>query len=627
MVPVWNPGPNLDPCVDSLLSQSMPAHDYEIVLVDDGSTDGTADRLDRLATQHPDRIRVIHSPPSGWPGRPRNTGIDAARGTYVQFVDNDDTLSPDALQRMCDTADRTGSDVVIGRPASNFRPINHTIYRRDRLGVTLAEFPDLVESMTPHKMFRKALLDRRGIRFPEGVPHEDQLFVTRALVHASAISLLTDRCYYFYLRRLGSGRNAGDTSVDSVAHFEALERLLDALDAEVPEEGLRDRLKRRFYRVEVLQTMWALGSLDGRPEEQRRLFETARRVATTRFDPAVRAGAGALHRTLGVLVENGDMPGTLEFAKKQRDIGMRAEARDLHWAADGLTLTIDATLTLAEEPMRCEPTPQGWALPAELAPQVPPEDRLLDPDRDGRDADVMLVSRVDSRKFGLGAPLRVITDDAGVVRVSGTIHLDPHTALAGAALSDGPWDLQLQVRVAGLVRTSMIRPATDVTLPAPLLTAGARMVRPFLDGTRRCLALDVGGWLRSPAAALAPSSELTVAGADRLRVSVAARSGDTTPIRVQFTGPDGGHGRPLGCVATLSKASPSTAAATLRLPPDLPDGEWQPWFQLESDGATPPVALPWLVRRAKREVHVHPRLAAGDGPPERGAQRPGDDAG
>src|SRR4051812_24120626 len=91
IVPVYNPGVNIDDCVRTLLDQSLPSSAYEVIFVDDGSTDGTAERLDLLASAHP-HVRAVHISNSGWPGRPRNVGIELARGDYLLFVDNDDWL-------------------------------------------------------------------------------------------------------------------------------------------------------------------------------------------------------------------------------------------------------------------------------------------------------------------------------------------------------------------------------------------------------------------------------------------------------------------------------------------------------------------------------------------------------
>ena len=111
VVPVYNPGTHIDALIESLAAQSMPQQQFEVVFSDDGSTDETPGRLDQLAEERAN-VTVLHEPNSGWPGRPRNLGTDAAHGKYVFFVDQDDWLGEEALQRMCDYADENSSDVV-----------------------------------------------------------------------------------------------------------------------------------------------------------------------------------------------------------------------------------------------------------------------------------------------------------------------------------------------------------------------------------------------------------------------------------------------------------------------------------------------------------------------------------
>lgn len=96
IVPVYNARDRLIPCLDSIRSQVM--RDYECILVDDGSTDGSAHLLDDYAKKD-SRFRVIHQRNSGV-GRARNTGLEAAGGTYITFVDSDDTIAPGYLENM-----------------------------------------------------------------------------------------------------------------------------------------------------------------------------------------------------------------------------------------------------------------------------------------------------------------------------------------------------------------------------------------------------------------------------------------------------------------------------------------------------------------------------------------------
>ena len=126
VVPVFNTGEDLSRCVDSVLAQSLD--DYEVIFADDGSTDGTEKRLDELEAAH-DHVRVLHLPASGGPGGPRNAGVDAARGDYVYFLDDDDWLGPEALARMHAMAVRNDSDIVIGKMVGHGRPVPRLMFR------------------------------------------------------------------------------------------------------------------------------------------------------------------------------------------------------------------------------------------------------------------------------------------------------------------------------------------------------------------------------------------------------------------------------------------------------------------------------------------------------------------
>jgi hypothetical protein len=109
-------------------------------------------------------------------------------------------LPPHALERMYDVASRNHSDIVLGKMAARWRePI--TIFRRSVESATLAEI-SAIDSLTGHKMFRRAFLNEHGIRFPKAIWRmEDLLFVTRAYVHNPQLSVVADEvCYWWHER-------------------------------------------------------------------------------------------------------------------------------------------------------------------------------------------------------------------------------------------------------------------------------------------------------------------------------------------------------------------------------------------------------------------------------------------
>ena len=109
VIPVYNVKDYLPKCIDSVLAQDF--EDYEVILIDDGSTDGESGAIcDRYAAAHPERIRAIHKP-NGGVGEARNVGIEAAQGEYLIFIDSDDYIAPDMFRVLADAVARFGSDI------------------------------------------------------------------------------------------------------------------------------------------------------------------------------------------------------------------------------------------------------------------------------------------------------------------------------------------------------------------------------------------------------------------------------------------------------------------------------------------------------------------------------------
>ena len=230
VIPTYNPGLYLDPGLESLLGQTLPADQFEIIVVDDGSTDGTPAHLDALAARHRNVV-VVHSEHSGWAGRPRNIGIERARGEFIQFMDQDDRMAPDALRRLVEIGQRNRSDIVLGKVTSDFRGVALGLYRETREVCTIHDSA-IISSLTPHKMFRRSFLHEHGIASPEGKRRlEDQLFVVKAYFAARVISILADEPCYFYLRRDDRGNAGSNPTWDPAGYYANLREVLDVVVA------------------------------------------------------------------------------------------------------------------------------------------------------------------------------------------------------------------------------------------------------------------------------------------------------------------------------------------------------------------------------------------------------------
>ncbi|MGW0860144.1 glycosyltransferase [Streptomyces sp. NPDC002690] len=490
VVPVYNAGPYLERCAPSLLGQSLGEDEYEIVYVDDGSTDGSAEVLDRLAAEH-SRIRVHHQENSGWPGKPRNVGIAMARGEYIQFVDQDDRLTPEALERLYAMGSRNGSDIVLGKMAGSMVGPS-PVFRRNRERCTVEDAP-LIETLTAHRLFRRAFLEETGIRFPEGYWRmEDLLFMVRAYPRAKVVSILADYPCYIWDRREDGGNNSR-AAFDRLDNLRRLRMIIEALaDATEPGE-LQDRLMRRLYRVELMRYVPEFSASDPEDEGLRAIYETTRSMALECFPPGVTAGMPAVQRLRATLLAEDRHEALGEVARRVSEVRPRIEILEAGQDDAGrLSLSIRATLQRTGiGPLALAGTEDGgYVLDPALTEGIEGAGNRPVPDplsyangevfvHDLRrnvwwHAEDTLLPQVESLGDGLSQ-----------VVVAGGAVLDPLTLAGGEPLEPGTYEVWFGVQVLGVGRRPRLTPADTaqrVALgSAPLGTTG-RTVRADWSG-------------------------------------------------------------------------------------------------------------------------------------------------
>jgi poly(ribitol-phosphate) beta-N-acetylglucosaminyltransferase len=464
IVPVYNPGPNIDRCISSLLEQSLPADEYEVVFVDDGSTDETPGRLDELARNHPN-VRVEHTPNSGWPGRPRNIGLDLARGDFVYFVDNDDWLGDRALERLYDAAVRYESDVVVGKVVGHGRLVTRALFVRNRRE-TSVEWRPLLSLLTPHKLFRRSLLDDHGIRFPEGRRRlEDHMFVMHAYFHARRISVLaTYPCYHWM--RSPEDVNASWRQFDPVSYFENVREVLDLVDRHTEPGPLRDQMRAAWYRGKMLERVGGDSFLRREPEYRRQIYDEIRRLALERYGPEIDARLPFNLRVRARLLRQGRYDALGALAQFESALRADVTVRRVAGAADKLTIEVEAALGSNGEPLVLARRGAriDW-VPPETFRQVLPQQTIdVTGELEKARVQIVLRSRRDESEYVVPTASATVLvraageDEARRPVLVAVADLDRARAAAGSRLAVGEWDVLVLVEVAGfMASTSTVR--------------------------------------------------------------------------------------------------------------------------------------------------------------------------
>ncbi|MGV9580721.1 glycosyltransferase family 2 protein [Streptomyces sp. NPDC003509] len=250
VVAVYNTMPYLTECLNSLVGQSIGLDRLEVVAVDDGSTDESSAELDRFAARFPGTVKVIHQANSGGPAAPSNRALDIATGRYVYFIGSDDYLGEEALARMVACADENDSDVVIGKMVgTNGRYVHQKLYKKNDPDISLFR-SDLPFTLANTKLFRRELVEKHGLRFPEDVPvGSDQPFTIEACVRARKISVLSDYTFYYAVKR-------GDASnityrADHLSRLRCTEAIMKHAASLVAAGPDRDALFKRHFTWEL----------------------------------------------------------------------------------------------------------------------------------------------------------------------------------------------------------------------------------------------------------------------------------------------------------------------------------------------------------------------------------------
>lgn len=305
VVAVYNTMPYVTECLNSLVGQTIGLDRLEVVAVDDGSTDDSGAELDRFAALYPDTVKVLHQVNSGGPAAPSNRALEVATGRYVFFLGSDDHLGPEALQRLVEGADRTGSDIMLGRlVGTNGRNVFQAIFARNRTDIDLLN-SSLPWAMSNTKLFRRSMLEEHGIRYPEDLRvGSDQPFTLRAVLAAKRISVLADYEFYYAVRRTDASNITYRTS--PVGFVSSTAVIMDHAAGLIPPGEVRDAVLRRHFAWELGKLLQAK-FLDLDRETQSQVKDGIRKLADTYMTDHVRRRLDVKRRVLISVAQYGEL--------------------------------------------------------------------------------------------------------------------------------------------------------------------------------------------------------------------------------------------------------------------------------------------------------------------------------
>ena len=211
IVPVYNTELYLRECLDSLLNQTIK--NYEVIVIDDGSTDNSLKIIKEYHEKYP-KIIKYKSIKNGGVSNARNVGISMAKGEYVGFVDSDDYIDKDMYLKLYNKATLEKSDIALcGYYKSNGKELELCkMQGNNEFGSSIKKNPELIKysyAFAAVHLFKKELIDKNKIIFEDYKIFEDLLFTYKSYKHANKIVKVFEPLYYYRTRNDGTSVTQG----------------------------------------------------------------------------------------------------------------------------------------------------------------------------------------------------------------------------------------------------------------------------------------------------------------------------------------------------------------------------------------------------------------------------------
>lgn len=283
IIPVYNVTSFLRQCITSVLNQTYK--NIEVIAVDDKSTD---DSLDILKSYDDERLIIVEQSTNQGQAAARNKGLDIATGEYIQFVDSDDFIELDMVEKIVNVFKKTSVDFIRFNAKSyndgedktfnedkyifNHYLRENKIYRNNDLKFIYYSFTGVPYLYT----FSRELIQRKTIRFFEGIIHEDELFNTMIYLEVKSAAFIDQE---FYIRRYREGSTMTDKSEKQIKHSFNSYQKIETIYEELLNSNEYEISKNKFLKYRINSIIYNLKHY----EEYQKLFRSRKKTSNYRL--------------------------------------------------------------------------------------------------------------------------------------------------------------------------------------------------------------------------------------------------------------------------------------------------------------------------------------------------------
>jgi len=348
MIPTYNTDPEaLERLIKSIDAQTMSKDEYEIIFIDDGSTTNIYEVLKNLANKRSNMI-VQQIPNSGWGSRPRNVGTKLAHGHYILYLDHDDTVFPEAFERVYEYGIANNADVVNAKEVrtkgwswgwEQFKENNPSA---EKLGI------QSLLPMTPHKFYRREFLLENDITFNEGarVLWEDVYFNSKVFTCGAKVAILADYPTYYWIDT--GANNSSSFGRDPHEKWYQIRKLITFFTETITDKKDLDFMLKHWYQSRVLGILgaWLLDKSDERIQIE---FDYAKKVAEDLIPLYIDDELNKINQLRSYLLRNDQLEALKTLAKNDKGITARPYAKYIQWQDGMLTLDVETEMSINEQ--------------------------------------------------------------------------------------------------------------------------------------------------------------------------------------------------------------------------------------------------------------------------------------